>query len=132
MAGAPLPIDGLLIVDKPSGWTSHDVVARVRRLTGVRRVGHAGTLDPLATGVLPLGIGRATRVLEYLQSADKSYDATVRLGSETDTYDADGKVVASGDWSPLTEAEIVPALLAFAGVIRQRPPVFSAIKSGGQ
>src|SRR5438477_5212035 len=110
MAGDALPIDGLLVVDKPAGWTSHDVVARMRRLTGVRRIGHAGTLDPLATGVLPLGIGQGTRVLEYLGDADKVYRAVVRLGVSTDTYDADGAVVATGDPSAVTDAAVRAAL----------------------
>ena len=82
------PLDGLLLVDKPGGWTSHDVVARVRRLAGTRKVGHAGTLDPMATGLLVLGVGRATRLLTYLVGADKSYTATIRLGQTTVTDDA--------------------------------------------
>ena len=124
-------MDGLLIIDKPAGWTSHDVVARVRRLTGVRRVGHAGTLDPLATGVLPLGIGLGTRVLEYVSDADKEYTATVRLGLSTDTYDAAGAVTATGDWSAVTPVDVRRALAAFVGAIEQRPPVYSAIKRDG-
>jgi tRNA pseudouridine55 synthase len=128
---APLPIDGLVIIDKPGGWTSHDVVARMRRLTGVRRIGHAGTLDPLATGVLPLGIGRGTRVLEYVSDAEKEYVATVRLGVTTDTYDADGRIVATGDWSGIGETEVRESLAGFMGEIEQRPPIFSAIKHRG-
>ena len=85
--------DGLVVVDKPSGWTSHDVVARVRRLAGTRRVGHAGTLDPMATGVLVVGVGRATRLLGHLAAHDKDYDATIRLGVTTTTDDAEGDVV---------------------------------------
>jgi tRNA pseudouridine55 synthase len=131
MAAVPLPIDGLVIVDKPSGWTSHDVVARMRRLTGVRRIGHAGTLDPLATGVLPLGIGQGTRVLEYVSDAEKSYVATVRLGITTDTYDADGTVTATRDWSGVTVEQVETMLAGFVGEIEQRPPAFSAIKQGG-
>ena len=131
MAGTPLPIDGLLIVDKPTGWTSHDVVARMRRLTGVRRIGHAGTLDPLATGVLPLGIGRGTRVLEYVSDARKTYLATVRLGITTDTYDADGVVLETRDYARVTPAQVRTALAGFVGEIEQRPPAFSAIKQGG-
>jgi tRNA pseudouridine55 synthase len=127
----PLPIDGLLIVDKPSGWTSHDVVGRMRRLTGVRRIGHAGTLDPLATGVLPLGVGRGTRVLEYATEADKEYVATIRLGESTDTYDADGRVTATGDWRTVTREALGHALARFLGDIEQQPPVYSAIKQGG-
>ena len=131
MAGTPLPIDGLLIVDKPPGWTSHDVVARMRRLTGVRRIGHAGTLDPLATGVLPLGIGQGTRVLEYVSDARKTYIATARLGITTDTYDADGAVLETRDCSAATAEQVRTALAGFVGEIEQRPPVFSAIKQGG-
>src|SRR5690625_1400954 len=86
------PADGLVLVDKPAGWTSHDVVARVRRLAGTRKVGHAGTLDPMATGLLVLGVNRATRLLTYLVGADKTYTATVRLGQETITDDAEGEV----------------------------------------
>lgn len=124
-------MDGLLIIDKPPGWTSHDVVARVRRLSGVRRVGHAGTLDPMATGVLPLGLGRATRVLEYLSDAGKVYQATVRLGISTDTDDAEGVVIAERDPSALTEGQVRDALATFGGEIEQMPPVYSAIKQGG-
>src|SRR5450830_322946 len=90
----PTAPDGLVVVDKPAGWTSHDVVARVRRLAGTRRVGHAGTLDPMATGVLVLGIDRATRLLTYLVGADKDYTATVRLGVATTTDDAEGETLA--------------------------------------
>jgi tRNA pseudouridine55 synthase len=131
MAGTPLPIDGLLIVDKPPGWTSHDVVARLRRLTGVRRIGHAGTLDPLATGVLPLGIGQGTRVLEYVSDAEKTYVATVRLGITTDTYDADGTVLETRDCGAVTADQIRAMLAGFVGEIEQRPPAYSAIKQGG-
>ncbi|MGH2585360.1 MAG: tRNA pseudouridine(55) synthase TruB [Dehalococcoidia bacterium] len=131
MQASPLPIDGLVIIDKPGGWTSHDVVARMRRLTGVRRIGHAGTLDPLATGVLPLGIGQGTRVLEYVSDAEKEYVATVRLGVATDTYDADGRIVATADWTGIGEAHIREILPDFTGQIDQRPPVFSAIKHRG-
>ena len=87
--------DGLLVVDKPAGWTSHDVVGRCRRLAGTRKVGHAGTLDPMATGVLVLGVGRATRLLGHLALTDKTYDATVRLGATTVTDDAEGEVVTT-------------------------------------
>lgn len=131
MPESPLPLDGLLIIDKPAGWTSHDVVGRLRRLTGVRRIGHAGTLDPLATGVLPLGIGQGTRVLEYISDAEKRYVATVELGTTTDTYDADGTVTERGDPSGVTEAAVRQALDLFVGQIEQRPPAYSAIKQGG-
>lgn len=128
---SPLPINGLLVIDKPAGWTSHDVVAKLRRLTGVRRIGHAGTLDPLATGVLPLGIGQGTRVLEYLSDADKTYEATILLGVTTDTYDADGRVTASADASLVTRADVERTFAGFLGEIEQRPPAYSAIKQNG-
>lgn len=124
-------LDGLLVVDKPAGWTSHDVVAKVRRLTGIRRTGHAGTLDPAATGVLPLGIGRGTRMLEYLAGADKVYRATVRLGLTTDTDDAEGRPLAAGEWRGITDDHVRAALAAFVGEIEQVPPAYSAIKRGG-
>lgn len=127
----PLAIDGLLIVDKPAGWTSHDVVGRMRRLTGIRRIGHAGTLDPLATGVLPLGVGRGTRVLEYATEADKEYIATIRLGESTDTYDADGRITATGDWHTVTRERLDHELARFVGAIEQQAPAYSAIKQGG-
>src|SRR6186713_2298485 len=95
------PTEGLLVVDKPAGWTSHDVVARIRRLAGTRRVGHAGTLDPMATGVLVVGVERATRLLTYLVGADKEYLATIRLGVTTLTDDAQGGVLARVDASCL-------------------------------
>ena len=126
-----IPLDGLLVVDKPAGWTSHDVVAKARRITGVRRVGHAGTLDPAATGVLPLGIGQGTRVLEYLSGADKAYRATVRLGLTTDTDDAEGAPLESGDWHAVTEEQVRAALAQFVGEIEQVPPAYSAIKQAG-
>ena len=123
---------GVLNIDKPSGMTSHDVVARVRRLTGIRRVGHAGTLDPLATGVLLICVGPATRIVEYLQRGRKVYETTVRLGRETDTYDADGEVVAEQPVPDFSLAEIDEALNAFRGEITQTPPAYSAIKQKGQ
>ncbi len=123
---------GFLIVDKPQGMTSHDVVAHVRRGIGVRRIGHAGTLDPMATGVLVLCIGGATRLSEYLAGSDKQYAATIRLGTETDTYDADGKVVATADTSHLTREAVEAALARFQGEVWQTPPMYSAIKQGGK
>ena len=124
-------MDGILIVDKPAGMTSHDVVARVRKLARQRKIGHAGTLDPLATGVLVLGLGKATRLLEYLTGHDKRYLAAVMLGQTTTTYDAEGEVVRTyeGEW-PSREA-VEAALERFRGEIEQRPPLFSAIKQGG-
>jgi tRNA pseudouridine55 synthase len=123
---------GLVVVDKPAGSTSHDVVARVRRIAGTRKVGHAGTLDPMATGVLVLGIDKATRVLGHLMLAKKSYDATIRLGASTTTDDAEGEIVATRSAAELSEAEVRKALDAFDGEIRQVPSSVSAIKVGGR
>ncbi len=123
---------GVLNVAKPQGLTSHDVVARVRRFTGVRRVGHAGTLDPMATGVLIVCVGRATRIIEYLADADKVYRATIRFGMVTDTWDADGQPVSERPWQALTFAAIEEALQSFRGRIRQTPPMYSALKHQGQ
>ena len=123
---------GVLNIDKPQGMTSHDVVARVRRLTGIRRVGHAGTLDPLATGVLLVCVGPATRFVEYLQQGQKVYETTIRLGEETDTYDAEGEIVARRPVPPLSREAIDRALDAFRGEIMQTPPMYSAIKKRGQ
>jgi len=128
----PAELHGILVVDKPQGWTSHDVVARVRRIAGQRQVGHGGTLDPLATGVLPLGLGMATRLLEYLAKGGKTYEATVRLGAATNTYDAEGEVTVEAPWQHVGEAALREALLAFTGTIQQRPPAFSAIKRDGR
>lgn len=125
-------LGGVLCVDKPLGMTSHDVVNRIRRLAGLRRVGHAGTLDPLATGVLLLCLGRAARLIEYLVGHDKVYEATVRLGQTTTTYDAEGDVVAERPFTHLTLDQIQDALDPFRGDIRQQPPIYSAIKQGGQ
>jgi tRNA pseudouridine55 synthase len=123
--------DGLVIVDKPAGWTSHDVVARLRRITGTRRVGHAGTLDPMATGVLVVGVGRATRLLGHLALADKDYDATIRLGASTTTDDAEGEELERADASGVTDAAIAAELRRLTGDIRQVPSAVSAIKVGG-
>lgn len=122
---------GVLTIDKPQGLTSHDVVGRVRRVSGIRRVGHAGTLDPLATGVLVVCVGWATRFVEYVVGQPKSYEATVRLGQTTDSYDADGAITAERPVE-VELAEIEAALVDFRGEIRQRAPVYSAIKQGGQ
>lgn len=124
--------DGLLIVDKPQGWTSHDVVAWTRRLARTRRVGHAGTLDPMATGVLVLGIGRATRLLGYLARTDKGYDATIRLGQATVTDDAEGDLLASRDPSGVTQAAVIAATSALKGRLQQVPSAVSAIKVKGE
>jgi tRNA pseudouridine55 synthase len=124
--------DGILNLDKPRGPTSHDIVNRLRTLTGIRRIGHAGTLDPMATGVLLMCVGRATRVSEYLMAGEKTYRARVRLGATTDTYDAEGKVVASSDPSKVSHAETEAALERFCGSIEQIPPMYSAVKHKGQ
>jgi tRNA pseudouridine55 synthase len=126
-------MDGLLVVDKPSGPTSHDVVARVRRALGEPRVGHTGTLDPLATGVLPLVLGRATRLARFLSTSDKSYEAVVRLGVATDTYDAEGVPLGPPHEGPLPSRDAIDAALdAFRGTFVQHPPMFSAKKIGGR
>lgn len=122
---------GLVIVDKPSGWTSHDVVGRMRRLAGTRKVGHSGTLDPMATGVLVLGINRATRLLGHLTLADKEYAATIRLGQSTVTDDAEGDVTSSTPASHLDEAAVRAVLPAYTGYIQQVPSSVSAIKVDG-
>ena len=124
--------EGLLTIDKPGGMTSHDVVNRIRRLMDIRRIGHAGTLDPLATGVLLLCIGRTTRLVEYLVGHDKVYEVTVRLGQTTNTYDAEGEVVLERPFTHLTIAQIEQALAPFRGPIQQKPPIYSAIKKDGQ
>jgi tRNA pseudouridine55 synthase len=123
---------GLVIVDKPVGVTSHDVVARVRRLAGTRKVGHAGTLDPMATGVLVLGLERATRLLGHLMLTDKAYDATVRLGVATTTDDAEGDVVSTTSAKGLTEDAVREVLAEFTGDLLQVPTSVSAIKIGGK
>lgn len=124
-------LEGLLIVDKPIGLTSHDVVQQIRRLSHIRRVGHAGTLDPLATGVLVVCLGRATRLIEYVMGQPKMYLGTVRLGQTTDSYDAEGEI--NQTWPvTVTQEEIAAALPSFRGRIAQVPPRYSAIKKGGQ
>jgi tRNA pseudouridine55 synthase len=130
-AGPPPP-DGLVIVDKPAGWTSHDVVGRLRTLAGTRRVGHAGTLDPMATGVLVLGVERATRLLGYLSLTEKAYDATIRLGQATVTDDAEGEVVAAASAAGVAEEDIARGVAALTGDIRQVPSKVSAIKVDGR
>lgn len=122
---------GLLLLDKPSGPTSHDLVMAVRRGAHEKRVGHAGTLDPLATGLLVICVGAATRLSDYLRDKDKRYRARVRLGQTTTTYDAEGEIVAESRQLPDQEA-VAAALAGFRGSIQQRPPAFSAIKRGGK
>jgi tRNA pseudouridine55 synthase len=123
---------GLIVIDKPGGMTSHDVVSRVRRLARTRRVGHGGTLDPMATGVLVIGVGRATRLLTYVIGADKRYRATIRLGESTITDDADGEVVVRVSPSAIGDADIRAGLAAQTGTISQVPSAVSAIKINGQ
>ena len=123
---------GLLIVDKPSGLTSHDVVARARRILGTRAVGHAGTLDPMATGVLVLGVGRATKLLGHLALDDKEYLATIRLGMATSTDDAEGEPTGGADAGAVEPAAIATGMAALTGDISQVPSTVSAIKVGGQ
>jgi len=123
---------GLIVVDKPAGMTSHDVVARIRRLARTKRVGHGGTLDPMATGVLVLGVGRATRLLTYVIGAGKGYTATIRLGQSTVTDDAEGALVAAVPAGDVDEAAIRAGLAALTGQISQVPSAVSAIKVGGQ
>ncbi|ROR92095.1 tRNA pseudouridine(55) synthase TruB [Nocardioides aurantiacus] len=124
--------DGLVVVDKSGGMTSHDVVSRTRRILGTRKVGHAGTLDPMATGVLVLGVGRATRLLGHLQLADKTYDATVRLGASTTTDDAEGEVLATAPVAGVEAGAVREALAGFVGEIDQVPSAVSAIKVDGR
>lgn len=126
-----MSVEGVLNVDKPQGLTSHDVVNHVRRISGIRRVGHAGTLDPLATGVLLLCLGRTTRLVEYLVGQPKTYEAVIRLGQATNTYDAEGEIVAERPVAVGID-DITAALSRFRGVIQQRPPIYSAIKKGGR
>lgn len=121
---------GFLNINKPKGMTSHDVVANVRRLTGIRQIGHTGTLDPFAEGVLPICIGKATRLIEFLED-NKAYLATVQFGSNTDTYDIDGQVTQTFD-KKVTQAEIEAVLADFRGEIEQMPPIYSAIKVNGK
>src|SRR5512139_2133150 len=121
-------VSGVLVVDKPIGLTSHDVVQIIRRGTGIRRAGHTGTLDPRASGVLVVLIGPAVRLSEYVSASDKRYQATVHLGSTTDTFDAEGKITSSSSVDHITEEQFENALGQFIGEIQQVPPPYSAIK----
>ncbi len=129
---SPDRVFGILSINKPSGPTSHDIVAIVRRGTGLRKVGHAGTLDPMASGVLVLCLGPATRLSEYAMRSTKRYRALVRLGATTDTYDAEGEIVAETPLDDLTIIEVEAALAQFRGEIEQIPPMYSAIKKSGK
>lgn len=124
-------MNGIVIVDKPSGWTSQDVAARLRRVFDTRRIGHGGTLDPLATGVLPVFVGRATRAVEFFEHAEKTYETLLLPGVETDTQDVTGTVLRKQEVS-LTEAEVAAVLPRFRGEIMQVPPMYSALKVGGR
>jgi tRNA pseudouridine55 synthase len=126
------PLSGILNVDKPAGMTSHDVVDAIRRVAGQRRVGHAGTLDPMATGVLLVCLGQGTRMAEYLMRGRKRYRAGVVLGSTTDTYDAEGQVTSSGGRTDFQRAEVEAALAGLLGPSQQLPPIYSALKQGGE
>ncbi len=123
---------GLVVVDKEAGWTSHDVVARCRRIFGQRRVGHAGTLDPDATGVLLVGLGRATRLMRFLTALPKTYVAEIVLGTNTSTLDASGDIVGKWDMYGVTLAQVQEAAAALTGTIEQIPPMVSAVKIGGR
>jgi len=123
---------GLLIVDKPAGWTSHDIVAKLRKHLGVRKIGHAGTLDPDATGLLPLCVGQAARITEYLMDIPKAYRVRLKFGEETDTDDASGRVIRKTEISGITEEQVRSALNLFSGEIQQVPPLFSAVRKHGR
>jgi tRNA pseudouridine55 synthase len=124
-------VDGLLVIDKPGGITSHDVVHRLRKITGERSIGHLGTLDPMATGVLPLLLGKFTRLAQFFSSAEKSYTGTIRFGFATDTYDAEGESMGPRVEPFLTLQQVRGAALRFRGEMQQMPPPFSAKKIGG-
>src|SRR5271169_2273752 len=126
-----MPVNGVMVVDKPAGWTSHDVVARMRHLVGERSIGHLGTLDPMATGVLPLVLGRMTRLCQFYTASEKAYEGTIRLGVATDTYDCDGDPVGPAQAVNVTLEEIQAVVSGFVGLIQQTPPSFSAKKIKG-
>ena len=124
-------MNGIVIVDKPTDWTSQDVTSRLRRVFNTRRIGHGGTLDPMATGVLPVFVGRATRGVEFFEHAEKTYEATIRLGLSTDTEDITGTVIQTHPVS-VSEADFLAVLSQFRGKIQQIPPMYSALKVNGQ
>lgn len=128
----PKPTSGLCVIDKPAGMTSHDVVSRVRRIAGTRKVGHAGTLDPMATGVLVVGVERATRLLGYISGTTKSYEAVIRLGQSTITDDAEGEITATVSAADLDPAAVVRVMEQFVGEIDQVPAAVSAVKQDGK
>jgi tRNA pseudouridine55 synthase len=131
MMGLQKDLDGVLLVDKPRDHTSHDVIARLRGKLRMRKIGHAGTLDPMATGLLVVLVGKATRVSQYIISLDKEYEGTIELGKTTDSQDADGQVMETRPVPALTEAEVRAAMQGFLGDQYQTPPMFSAIKIDG-
>ena len=128
----PSVLHGVLIVNKPDGWTSHDVVSRVRTVLGIKKVGHAGTLDPHATGVLPILLGKGTKIAQYLLDWDKEYAAVLQLGQATDTQDAWGTVLEEKSYESVSEDDVRSAFMGFRGPIQQVPPMYSAVKVGGQ
>jgi tRNA pseudouridine55 synthase len=125
-------VDGVLLVDKPGGITSHDVVANIRRITGIRKIGHTGTLDPMATGLVLVCLGKATRIAEYLVGQDKTYIADIVLGVSTDTQDSTGETLSTGDASGVDEQAFKDACGAFVGAVKQVPPMVSALKRDGK
>ena len=131
MLMAPKEMEGILLIDKPTDHTSHDVVARLRGKLKMRRIGHAGTLDPMATGLLIILVGKATRVSQYLVSLDKEYEGTVELGKVTDTQDAEGEMMETRPVPPFTEAEVKAVITGFLGDQYQMPPMYSAVKIDG-
>ena len=126
-----MPLNAVMVVDKPAGWTSHDVVAKARRLLGERSIGHLGTLDPMATGVLPLVLGRMTRLCQFYSGSEKTYEGKIRLGVATDTYDADGDPAGQSQIVNVTLEGVVAVSSVFVGLIQQTPPPFSAKKIQG-
>ena len=128
----PAASSGLAVIDKPAGWTSHDVVAKCRGIFGTKKVGHSGTLDPMATGVLVLGVGRGTRLMRFLSGLPKTYEAGIAFGVETDSLDADGEVTATHQMAAPTEEGLAAAAAELTGDIRQVPPMVSAVKVGGR
>jgi len=124
-------LDGFFVIDKPVGVTSHDIVAMVRRAVGQKKVGHTGTLDPFATGVLPVALGEGTKAIQFLDESVKEYQAVLRLGVSTDTQDLTGRVLSERDWSTLAPCDLIQVAKRFTGKLSQLPPMFSALKQGG-
>ena len=125
-------MDGIIIVNKPSGYTSHTIVSKIRKALNIKKVGHTGTLDPLATGVLPILLGSGTRLSKYLINHDKEYIATIKLGVKTDTADIEGNIIETADIPTLSEEQIKTVLKSFEGIQYQKPPMYSAIKVNGK